>query len=95
MIHVPNPTRFDPPRKVSLHSMGLGDTPEGVVIQALCFRHENTFNLHMSTHSLTDLPADTLDKLSELNRPTLILCFGHRDKPFECMWVNQQPGYAI
>tara|TARA_R110002167_G_scaffold4648_4_gene21938 strand:- start:23350 stop:24252 length:903 start_codon:yes stop_codon:yes gene_type:complete len=93
IIHVPNPAGGD--RVVALHSMELGYTQESVVIQAVCTRHKNTFNLHLSIHALTDFPTDTLDRLSQLNRPTLLICFGNRGKPFECMWVNQPTGYAI
>ncbi len=93
VIHLPNQDAVA--RAAALHRMDLGFNHKGVAIQAICARHENTFNLHLSPHALTDFPTDTLDLLRGLNRPTLLICFGNLNEPYECMWVNQQPGYAL
>jgi len=93
LIHVPIPEGGE--RVVALHQMGQGFWHKKLKIHAVCTRHERTFYLHLNCAALTDLSTDILGPLGEFNRPTLVICFGHPTKPIECMWVNQQPGYAI
>lgn len=93
VIHLPG--QGGAARAAALHRMGPGFDHKGVVLQAVCTRHANTFNLHLSLHALTDFPTETLDRLGELNRPTLLICFGNPNQPYECMWVNQPPGFMM
>ncbi len=93
VIHLPNPGAAA--SAAALHRMDQGFNHKGIVIQAICARHEDPFNLHLSPHALTHFPTTTLDSLGELNRPTLVICFGNLNEPYECMWVNQQPGYTL